>query len=177
MYSAKKIEGQKLYELARRGETVERKSVRVNISTLEMLERSADNRFTMKAAVSAGTYIRTLAEDIGRELDCGAHLTELRRIRAGEYTIDQSRTLEELAEMPEPSDALKPLSEALGHLPSIMLEEERVEKTKQGLSTRVFTEEFEFGDVVKMLDTDGELIAVGRYNDSEKAVEPKIVLI
>ncbi|MGH9820260.1 MAG: tRNA pseudouridine(55) synthase TruB, partial [Pyrinomonadaceae bacterium] len=89
MYSAKKIDGKKLYELARKGETVKRAPVNVTISKLELVDAAAirDPRSSIRIRVgcSAGTYIRTLAEDIGRKLEIGAHLTELRRTRAGRF--------------------------------------------------------------------------------------------
>lgn len=123
MYSAKKIKGQKLYELARRGVEVERAAVRVRISELEMLPRgesvgqkfdeangvenflshNADGTCDLRVRVvcSAGTYIRTLAESIGERLGVGAHLTALRRTRAGAFLVEDAVSLEELKELIE----------------------------------------------------------------------------
>lgn len=95
MYSALKHNGQCLYHLARRGETVERETRRVTVK--ELTVRDFDGTcFTMDCLVSKGTYIRVLAEDIGRELGCGAHLTALRRTRVGNLTLDNAVTLVEL---------------------------------------------------------------------------------
>jgi tRNA pseudouridine55 synthase len=97
MYSAKKVEGKKLYELARQGIEIERKEVLVTIHKLEIVDsefRIPTSALRIRVACSAGAYIRTLAEDIGREVGLGAHLTELRRTRAGRFTIDQAITLD-----------------------------------------------------------------------------------
>ncbi|MGH9931239.1 MAG: tRNA pseudouridine synthase B, partial [Pyrinomonadaceae bacterium] len=105
MYSAKKQGGRKLYELARRGEEVERKPVRVCVDkfeaikpTGELLKDNLDGTFdfAVRVACSAGTYVRTLAEDFGKRLGVGAHLAELRRTRVGDFQIQQAQTLERL---------------------------------------------------------------------------------
>ncbi|MFT3742939.1 MAG: tRNA pseudouridine(55) synthase TruB [Pyrinomonadaceae bacterium] len=186
MYSAKKIDGKKLYELARKGETVERKAVKVRIEKLELLSEPpasaggtmADfDKATIKVACSAGTYIRTLAEDIGRKLGTGAHLTELRRTAAGRFTIVEAMTLDELAGMEEPASRLIPMEEAVAHLAKIELNEDRAKKTKNGLSTRVFDVEFIDGEVVQMLDEEKKLIAIGHFDAAENVVQPKVVLV
>src|SRR6185369_7046866 len=112
MYSAKKIEGKKLYELAREGKSVERKPVKVTISKLESLDADGtmlDAR--IRVVCSAGTYVRTLAEDIGTRIGVGAHLLELRRTRAGRFGLRKSTTLESLAECEEPVNFLIPIEE------------------------------------------------------------------
>ena len=186
MYSAKKIDGKKLYELARKGETIERNSVKVTIHKLEQTpperatrDESIFERKTLGIQVicSAGTYIRTLAEDIGRKLGTGAHLTELRRTAAGKFTIDQAITLEELAELEDPASRLIPMEEAVGHLAKIELNEDRAKKTRNGLSTRVFDVAFADGEVVQMLDEAKHLIAIGFYDAAENVVQPKVVLV
>jgi len=107
MYSAKKLGGRKLYELARRGEEVERQPVRITVSEFELsskngsfLNLNSDGTTDLQVRVvcSAGTYIRTLAEDLGKRLDVGAHLVELRRTRAGRFKIHDAITLERLVE-------------------------------------------------------------------------------
>ncbi len=109
MYSAKKQAGRKLYELARRGEEVEREPVKVCIHKFEPIRRVGkpsgellkDNLdgtfdFEVRVACSAGTYVRTLAEDFGKRLNVGAHLAELRRTRVGDFPIHQAKTLEQV---------------------------------------------------------------------------------
>ena len=118
MYSAKKIAGKKLYELARRGEEIDRPAVRVKISEFEALapdgvlitsndDGSRDLR--VRVVSSAGTYVRTLAEDFGKLLGVGAHVAELRRSRAGRFSIAEAVTLDQLNELAE---SLKIESEA-----------------------------------------------------------------
>lgn len=173
MYSAKKIDGQKLYELARKGETVERKPVRVTISKLEFIDKE-NSRICV--ACSAGTYIRTLAEDIGRLVVVGAHLAELRRTRAGKFDIEQSISLDGLSELDDPASRLLRMNEAVSHLDSIELNVERSEKTRNGLSTRVESNDLADQQPIAMQDEDGRLLAVGIYDEAERSVRPKVVL-
>ena len=170
MYSAKKVDGQKLYELARRGAVVDRKPVEVSISKLEILS-SADTSARIRVGCSAGTYIRTLAEDIGREIGIGAHLTELRRTRAGRFTIDEAVKLDDVGETD-----LRPVELAVEHLPAFSLREDRVAKTLNGMSTRDLSGTFADGELVRMTVPSGELVAIGFFDDAEKVVQPKVVL-
>ena len=178
MYSAKKVEGKKLYELAREGIEIERKAAVVTITSLEIIsddELSKDS-VRIRVVCSAGTYIRTLAEDIGREVGLGAHLTELRRTRSGRFTIDQSITLDELQDSVSPADHLRPMEEAVEHLPEFELREDRVSKTLNGMSTRDLSDTFTEGQQVRMTAPTGELLAIGVYEDAEKVIQPKVVL-
>ncbi|MBS0624351.1 MAG: tRNA pseudouridine(55) synthase TruB [Verrucomicrobia bacterium] len=86
MFSAKKIQGQKLYELARQGKTVERSAAKVDVST-QLLDYQYP-KVILKISCSKGTYIRSLAHDIGEQLGCGAHLTKLQRTRSGQFRLD-----------------------------------------------------------------------------------------
>jgi tRNA pseudouridine55 synthase len=96
IYSAIKINGQKAYDLARRGKDVEMKSRRVNITEFEIGSLDS-NELDFKVQCSKGTYIRSLAHDFGKALDCGAYLSELRRTKIGEYKIEDAFELEEFA--------------------------------------------------------------------------------
>jgi tRNA pseudouridine55 synthase len=178
MYSAKKIDGKKLYEHARKGEVVERKPVSVTIRQLEIVPdefRIPHSAIRIRVVCSAGTYIRTLAEDIGREIGVGAHLTALRRTAAGKFDLGGVITLEDLANLAEPSSRLLPVEDSVSHLPEFKLREDRIEPTQNGLATRV--EEFlEDGEHVRMTNGDGKLIAVGVFDAAEKTIRPKIVL-
>ena len=173
MYSAKKIEGKKLYELARKGVEVEREAVKITIKHLELVPDGnlpADS-LRIRVACSAGTYIRTLAEDIGREVGLGAHLTELRRTWAGRFTIDEAVELDEIRQ----SDLL-PIELAVEHLPTFTLGEDRVPKTLNGMSTRDLSSTFTGGQYIRMTAPDGDLVAIGFYDDAEKVIQPKVVL-
>jgi tRNA pseudouridine55 synthase len=180
MYSAKKVEGKKLYELARQGIDVERKPVRIEIKTLEMLpsdeSRDLHSTFRIRVVCSAGTYIRTLAEGIGRKLGVGAHLQELRRTRAGRFALSRSITIEKLGALDAPSSALIPLPEAVSHLPEIVLPPARVDKTRNGLSSQS-DEVLPPNQPVRMVDESNNLIAIGLYDEAENSVRPKIVLV
>src|SRR5438045_391024 len=110
MYSAKKVKGQKLYELARRGEEIKRAPVPVTISVFTAIERAGkllrENEdgtrdLAVRVTCSAGTYVRTLAEDFGKRLGFGAHLAELRRTRAGCFKLADAKTLEQITELVE----------------------------------------------------------------------------
>lgn len=183
MYSAKKVEGKKLYEHARKGEVIERQAVAVNIHELDLSEPPAlaggktIETVTLRVTCSAGTYIRTLAEDMGRKLGTGAHLSELRRTRAGKFTISQSLTLDGLGKLDEPASALIEMSGAISHLPEFTVPDDRLDRTRNGLSTRVFDSAFNDGEPVQMIDTAGNLVAVGFFDADENVVQPKVVLV
>lgn len=182
MYSAKKIDGKKLYEHARKGETVERKAVAVTISKLDVVAQSGDlepetGDLELNVVCSAGTYIRTLAEDIGRAVGVGAHLAELRRTRAGKFDLSQSITLDELADMDEPGMRLLAMDAAVSHLAPFVLSDERVRRTMDGVSTRIENTAFADGEPIRMLTHAGELIAVGIFDEAEASIRPKVVLV
>lgn len=111
MYSALKKDGVCLYHIARKGGTVEREPRRVRILEIEVSDFDG-SAFTMKTLVSKGTYIRVLAEDIGRKLGCGAHLTALRRTRVGHLTLEGALTLENLRALATPQAVRAKLSPA-----------------------------------------------------------------
>lgn len=181
MYSAKKVEGKKLYELARKGIEIERKSVKINIYELELKEKFSiqHSAFSIRVACSAGTYIRVLAEDIGKKLNIGAHLAELRRIRAGKFTLETALTLEELEQKVadgELKNHIVSMSEAISHLTEIKLTPEEIAKIKNGIKLRKELEQTKTGDFLRL--TDGEnLLAIGFYDEAEKTVQPKHVLV
>ncbi|MFH1667742.1 MAG: tRNA pseudouridine(55) synthase TruB [Candidatus Komeilibacteria bacterium] len=95
MYSAKKVDGKKLYELARQGKEIERQSVKINIVDLTLLSFKYP-WFDLKVKCSSGTYIRSLVHDIGQDLQQGAVMYELRRTKIGDYNIEQSNKIEEI---------------------------------------------------------------------------------
>ena len=177
MYSAKKIDGKKLYELARKGEEVERKSVPIVISALEFLKAESGEEMSVRVACSAGTYIRVLAEDIGKALGCGAHLSALRRTRAGKFGLDRAVRLDELESKRGDSATFVSMNDALSHIPAVTLPEGRLAPTRNGMSSRVFNQEFADGETARMLDESGNLVAIGAYSADEMSVRPRIVLM
>ena len=102
MYSAIKIGGQKLYELARKGQEVARKPRRITIHALELLEQVSETDYLLRCRCSKGTYIRTLCHDIGQLLGCGGAMYSLRRTMAAGFTLGQAVTLEEVQARGEP---------------------------------------------------------------------------
>lgn len=116
MYSAKKVNGQPLYKLARKGKTVPREPRVINISKMEM-SRFELPEIEFLVACSKGTYVRTIAHDYGEKLGCGAHLCELRRTGVGKFRIENASTIEELGAM-SPSVLRKQLIPILEAVPS-----------------------------------------------------------
>ena len=124
MYSALKHQGQRMYELARKGVEVERPARPITIHALNLLEFDATT-LTLDVLCSKGTYIRVLAEDIGRVLGCGGHVEMLRRTEVGEFGLDRSCTMDRLESLADPErDALLlPPDSLVLHLPAIELNE------------------------------------------------------
>lgn len=189
MFSAKKVDGQKLYERARRGEIVDRKPVKVEIYEMMLFENNGKwpwpphdlivgtKDVGLQVVCSAGTYIRTLAEDIARAAGTRAHLAELNRTRSGRFTKEMAISLEELDAMPHPGSALLPLEEAVSHLPAFELPPERVSPTRNGLSTRVKETDQLIPDTdYRMISPKRDLIAIGTFDPHENAIRPKMVL-
>ncbi len=133
MYSALKRDGKPLYELARKGIEVERASREITIHALTLLTVDAGSA-QISVTCSKGTYIRTLAEDIGAALGCGAHLTALRRTGVGALGVEHAWTLEALAALPENerTHALLPLDTLLSTLPRIELDAGAAERFTHG---------------------------------------------
>ncbi len=132
MFSALKRDGVRLYRLARQGKEVPREPRRIRIDALRLTQLD-DKQLDLETTCSRGTYIRTLAADMGRELGCGAHLKALRRIACDHLTIDDAIGLEELehrcAAGPAP---LVPLSEALAHLPAVSWQSRLLSRLRLG---------------------------------------------
>lgn len=135
MYSALKRDGQPLYRLARQGIEVEREAREVTIRELRLLEFSGE-RCRLRVTCSKGTYIRTLAEDIGRTLACGAHLTSLRRLAVGDLDVSRAATLDRLNELSEPDRVrwLLPPDALLQTLPAVTLDDRDAQKFSHGNS-------------------------------------------
>ena len=178
MYSAKKVDGKKLYELARRGEEIERKAVPVTIHEISVVSPDdvSGEHHTIRVRCSAGTYIRTLAEDIAKALGTAAHLTELRRTASGRFSLADSVPLDALADEADPTKRLLPIETLVSGLPHFVLNSERAKMTLNGLSSRVYGQEFVADEPIAMFSEDGQLIAVGKYSADENAIRPTLVL-
>ena len=135
MYSALKHNGKKLYELAREGKAVERKARHITIFELKLLDFSKD-QLRLEVLCSKGTYIRSLAEDIGHALGCGGTVKELRRLEAGQFSIENARTIEQLMGMDQQSlfQCLINADKPLEALPAVQLSDEQTICIKYGQS-------------------------------------------
>ncbi|HKO95478.1 MAG TPA: tRNA pseudouridine(55) synthase TruB [Pyrinomonadaceae bacterium] len=188
MYSAKKQGGRKLYELAREGLHVERDPVRVCIHAFEPIDQSGpflkdnlDGTFDFKARVacSSGTYIRTLAEDFGKQLGVGAHLVELRRTRVGDLPLEQANSLAQVREASAEESLGKVIllpDEALGRFPFLDLNENELQRVRNGLDIIIHEQEFTDKEAIRMRGANGHLIAVGVFDAAKKFVHPAVVL-
>ena len=139
MYSALKHQGQPLYKLARQGIEVERASRTVTIYSAELLQ-FAEAYIELRVHCSKGTYIRSLAEDLGAALGCGGHVSALRRLAAGPYAEAQAVTLEQVSEIGDPQEMdalLLPIASAVGTWPSVRLHEDTAHYVRQGQPVQV----------------------------------------
>lgn len=191
MYSAKKVQGKKLYELARRGEEVERKAVRVVVREFELeshadgalLSRNEDGTCDLRTRVvcSAGTYVRVLAESLGENLGTRAHLAALRRTRAGDFRVADAVTLERLQALAEVEGlGAKLLSPdaALSHLAAVHLTSEEARKVRHGSAVGCARapRELKDGEHVRLRDVEGGLLAVAVYDAGARLLRPRVML-
>ena len=139
MYSALKHQGQPLYKLARQGIEVERAPRTVTIYSAELLQ-FAEAYIELRVHCSKGTYIRSLAEDLGAALGCGGHVSALRRLAAGPYAEAQAVTLEQVSEIGDPQEMdalLLPVASAVGSWPAVRLHEDTAHYVRQGQPVQV----------------------------------------
>jgi tRNA pseudouridine55 synthase len=179
MYSALKRDGKPLYEYARAGQTVEREGRQVTIHALQLLS-CALPLVTFRVTCSKGTYVRTLAEDIGEALGCGAHLTALRRTGVGALTLEHAVTLDELTGMNEAErDArLQPVDALLSTFPAVELNDEATQRFLHGQRLRladVVQTRLEEGRVRVYAREGGRLLGVARAGEGVLAPERLIV--
>lgn len=188
MYSALKVNGKKLYELAREGKEVERKARTVHIHGITILKQELP-RLTVRVACSKGTYIRTLCHDLGELLGCGAAMAELERIRSGQFTKETAITLEELKSRIEAFKEL-PLEKALEgvliptdrmfeHCPALRLKPEAEylagngnSFTIEGLAGAVSRGTFEKGQQYRVYIRENEFVGIYEYRKEEQRFCP-----
>ena len=165
MYSAIKVKGQKLYEIARRGGEVERKPRRVRIGELRLLGRDGED-VLLDVRCSKGTYIRTLCHDIGQTLGCGACMSALRRLEAGDFSLEDAYTLEavqRVAAEGRAEELLLPVDRLFAAYPALRLSaaEERKLRVGAALSRPEAAGEY------RVYAPDGAFLALGRLRDGE----------
>ncbi|MBQ7171034.1 MAG: tRNA pseudouridine(55) synthase TruB [Clostridia bacterium] len=175
MYSALKVNGKKLVDLARKGEVVERAPRPVEISKLEIEPTSDPSLYRLFARVSAGTYIRTLCADLGEALGCGAIMDSLKRTKVDSFTLDSAKTLDDLEQMSdeERASSLLPLECLFSDLPSLCLGTFHEKLIRSGC--KVLTKKLESSAAnlapdtrVRILDGQGNFFALGEVEESEE---------
>jgi tRNA pseudouridine55 synthase len=163
-YSAKKTRGRKFYELARAGEAVPREPKRVHVQKIE-LESAGAGRLGFRVTCSSGTYLRSLAHDIGETLGCGGYLASLRRVRIGPWRVEDAVSAEVLANRPHEIDpgAFVSLSAAVLPFPEVVLNPTALDHFAHGQEVVVREAEGPFtpGSPVAVRDRGGELVGVG----------------
>lgn len=189
MFSAKKVGGERLYKAAREGREVAREPVSITIHSIELADaeetlvrENADGTMDVGLSVrcSSGTYVRTLANDIGERLGVGAHLAALRRTAVGHFGIERSVTLEALENMTSDEVTERALigpSAMLSQLPALLLDLEGVRRVMTGRNVEWRELAADGAErLVRLCDESGALLAVGAYDEAARAVKPKVVL-
>ncbi|MEN8262779.1 MAG: tRNA pseudouridine(55) synthase TruB [Nitrospirota bacterium] len=182
MYSALKHKGKPLYKLAREGMEIERKPREVSIEYIKLLDTKLPY-VTFSTRCSKGTYIRTLCDDIGRELGVGAHLYELERTEIGQYKIDNSLSLDELKSISQGEKIDKgiyTMYEALSWLPEFRISETMLKRIMHGnpveLNRRtVLSDDLKSASGIKIMSADGDLLAIGRFSEVKNIIKMNVV--
>jgi len=163
MYSAIKIGGQKLYDLARKGKEVERKARKITIFELELVEMLSPREIKLRILCSKGTYIRTLCHDIGAALGCGGCMAQLRRTEASGFSIAEAVTMEQAVD--EGEALLKPLAEYFRDYPIFTLQNEAQEKRAKN-GNPLYAEGVADG-TYRVYGTDGTFYSLSSAKDGE----------
>ena len=164
MYSALKVNGQKLCDLARKGKEVERKPRPITIHELTLLE-VGENTLRLRVRCSKGTYIRTLCKDIGEALGCGGCMAALRRVTAGEYTIEESVPLQTLLETEHPEQYLRTVDTMFRNYPEIRLTPNQEKRCRNGNSFSVNLAE----GIYRAYSQSGEFLMLAKVEDGVMA--------
>ncbi|MEN8240126.1 MAG: tRNA pseudouridine(55) synthase TruB, partial [Actinomycetota bacterium] len=181
MVSARKVEGKRLYELAREGKIVEREARKVTIDKLELIDLAPSDypEITFRTVCSTGTYIRTLADDLGRSVGGRAHLTALRRVRNGSIHVKDALSVDEIVAAAANDDierlVLDPGS-VLEGFPEIRVDETMAFQVRNGreLSAHIAPDDALTRDFLRISDRDGKLIAM--YRDDNGSLVPEVVI-
>lgn len=173
MFSAIKKDGKKLYELARKGITIEREKRKVKIFSIDICEINMEKlTVTIEVSCSKGTYIRTLCEDIGMKLGCGAYMNTLVRTKSADFTLTQSYTQEKLLEMKENGSlesAVIPVDELFSDYPKVKLDAFLSAKTKNGV--RIRRKNLTEGTLYRLYDENNLFLCISKYINGELILE------
>ena len=163
MFSALKKDGVRLYDLARQGVEIEREARTVNIKKLDIIEKSGKNKFIIDVICSKGTYIRSLADDLGKALGVGATLTMLRRTETAGYTADMCVTLDELKENPQ--KYLREADSVVSYCPAVNVTDNQTRRFLNGgelfLERINFDTEVSDGDLIRVYSFDNKFLGLG----------------
>ena len=183
-YSAKKVQGVKYYELARRGQEVPEAKKEITVYDFHVLGELDNDELSFELSCTSGTYVRSLAHDLGREVGCGAHLSALRRLKVGPFQVEDAKTLEQLREADDLEQALEGPAVAFDEIPlpfsdltTDAVQERRIRHGQTVLIRQLKSEE---GDWIKLMNQQRRLIAIGtvieRIGDRGVGViQPRIV--
>lgn len=166
MYSAIKVNGRRLYDIARSGGEVERKARKIKISRIDIVGRK-NGDYLLDISCSKGTYIRALCNDIGAALGCGGCMSSLRRVAAGEFSVDSAHTLEEViaaAEEGEAESLLLPVDSLFKSLPTFEVDEPREKRIRNG--SEIKTPYLSDGEY-RVYSKSGEFLMLGRVKDGK----------
>ncbi len=175
-YSAVKVNGKKAYEMARNGEEVDLEPRIINVYHLELLEWDSPDA-VIDVYCSSGTYIRSLAHDLGEVLGCGAHLIGLRRTKSGRFGLRDATPLRKLRESFDNGDwyhYLIPAAEALGDWPAIEVNSEQLDAIRHGHRISAIDAQ-KAGQMARAVSEQGELVALVEYVEESQEWQPKKV--
>ena len=179
MYSALKVNGEKLVDLARRGEIVERAAREVEIFSLDCIKRDKSFEYGLEVYCSSGTYIRTLCADIGNALGCGAVMAELERVETGNFGISEAHTIEELEKMSQQErfDLLLPIENLFVELKSVRLDTfyEKLSRNGCEIYQKKIKTDFEVGSRVRICDKGGSFYALGEVREYPEGTAIKAI--
>lgn len=174
MYSALKHQGQPLYRLARRGQTIERAPRDIYIYTLDRLAAAHPWQLRLQVTCSKGTYIRTLVEDIGTALGCGAHILELRRLQVHNYKAEHMLTFAQL--VGDLDALLLPISTLVEYLPKAVISAECAGRLQQGIAVEAAFSQDSHDGKWQIFTHAGEFLGLGERRENNK-IAPKRLLV
>ena len=183
-YSAKKHRGVRYYEMARRGEKVPEARKEVEVFEFAPTGELADGRLPFRAGCSSGTYVRSLAHELGEALGCGAHLAELRRLKVGPFRLEQALDLGELERREGAGEPLEPAWIGLDEIPlpfgDLVVDAQQERRIVSGQTVLMRPVASQEGDWVKLLNRRRQLLAVGTVietlgSNGVGVVQPRIV--
>ena len=173
MYSAIKLAGKPLYKLARKGVEVDRAARHVTIHDITLHAWQSPDA-TIDVRCSPGTYIRSLAHDVGAALGCGAHLAALTRLSSGSFTIEDAVKLEDLTGLADLSGLLRPMDAALQDLPAVTLDADSAQRVLMGHT--ISWNGQDGSALCRVYDANARFLAIMEYDSADQVLHPKKVL-